>query len=168
MDQPSPSPTPDPLPEPTAGATKPKKLKKEEKTHKKKKLLGFPSVIWNQLKILNDFEPFKAQFTDEHIDILIISTDDRRAAIVHIHEGKIVVEQVKTKPEFLTPVKKQIKPRITTDTTTFLGLAMGKVNPVKAILKGKLKIRKLKVVLKFTKTFSLIKAAHRQKKQKES
>ncbi|MHA1674812.1 MAG: SCP2 sterol-binding domain-containing protein [Promethearchaeota archaeon] len=152
----------------TTSESKPKKLKKEEKTHKKKnkkkKLLGFPSVIWNQLKILNDFEPFKTQFANEHIDILIISTDDRRAAVVHIHGGNIVVEQVKTKPEFLTPVKKQIKPRITTDTTTFLGLAMGKVAPVKAILKGKLKIKKVKVVLKFTKTFSLIKAAHRAKK----
>ncbi|MHA1619445.1 MAG: SCP2 sterol-binding domain-containing protein [Promethearchaeota archaeon] len=157
--------------DPITDETKPKKLNKEEKTHKKKnkkkKLLGFPSVIWNQLQILNDFEPFKTQFADEHIDILIISTDDRRAAIVHIHRGNIVVEQVKTKPELLNPVKKQIKPRITTDTTTFLGLAMGKVNPVKALLKGKLKVKKLKVVLKFTKTFSLIKAAHRQRKQQE-
>ncbi len=134
---------------------------KKERKKKKKKLLGFPKIIWNQLSILNESTYFKENFSEDCFDLLVIATDDRRAAIVHVKEATVVVEQVKNKPEFINPVKKQIKPRLTTDIDTFFGFAMGKVNPVKAILTGKLKIKKVKTVLKFTKYLSV--AAHETK-----
>lgn len=135
-----------------------------EQPKKKKKLLGFPSIIWNQVKILNDSQEFKDTFGNEHFDLLIIATDDRRAAIVHVKEGTIAVDQIKTKADEFGALKKAIKPRIITDTTTFLGLAMGKVDPVKALVKGKLKIRRVRTVLKFTKVFSIIKREMRKGK----
>ncbi|UYP46027.1 hypothetical protein NEF87_002312 [Candidatus Lokiarchaeum ossiferum] len=128
---------------------------------KKKKLLGFPKIIWNQLSILNESSYFKEIYGEDHFNLLLIATDDRRAAIVRVKDGTVAIEQVKNKPEFIDPVKKQIKPRLTTDIETFFGFAMGKVHPVKAILTGKLKIRKVKTVLRFTKFLGV--AAHETK-----
>lgn len=142
----------------------PEMIEEKPKKKKKKKLLGFPKIIWNQLSILNESAYFKENYGEDNFDLLLIATDDRRAAIVHVQGGTVAVEQVKNKPEFIDPVKKQIKPRLTTDIETFFGFAMGKVNPVKAILTGKLKIRKVKTVLRFTKFLGV--AAHETKNRK--
>ncbi|MCF2138588.1 MAG: SCP2 sterol-binding domain-containing protein [Candidatus Lokiarchaeota archaeon] len=136
------------------------KINKDErstvKEGKKKKLRGFPSIIWNQVKILNNSEKFKQEFGNQQLNVLLIAVDDRRSAIVRIKNGEIFVEQVKNKPEELKPIKRKIKARITTDITTFLKLSVGKVNPVKALLHGKLKIRRPLKVIKFTKIFKII------------
>ena len=138
--------------------------KKKTKKNKKKKLRGFPSIIQNQVKILNDSEEFTEKFGDVSLNLLIIATDDRRAAIVRIDGGNISVDQVKTKAEEIQLVKKQIKARITTDTATFLGLAIGKVDPVEVIFKGKPKLKRIKKVLLFTKIFPIIKQELKQNK----
>ncbi|WP_457556477.1 SCP2 sterol-binding domain-containing protein [Candidatus Harpocratesius sp.] len=136
------------------------KINKDEsstvKDEKRKKLRGFPSIIWNQVKILNNSERFKQEFGNQKLNVLLIAVDDRRSAIVRIKNGVISVEQVKNKPDELKPVKQKIKARITTDITTFLKLAVGKVNPVKALLHGKIKIRRPFKVIKFTKIFKII------------
>jgi putative sterol carrier protein len=45
---------------------------------------------------------------------------------------------------------------IITTMPTFLGLGLGKINPVKAMIQGRLKVKGLKYVLKFTKYFPLL------------
>jgi len=128
---------------------------------KKKRLLGFPSVIWNQVQILNESAYFKENYGQDDFQILLIAIDDNRAAILTSKNGTVEVDQVKNKPEEINPLKKQIRARIVTDTETFLGFAMKKVKPAKAIFSGKLKIAGVKTVLRFTKYFGVI--AHERK-----
>lgn len=141
-------------------------ISKSEK--KKSKLHGFPSIIWNQVRILNSYQPFQADFGQENLSIFIIATDDRRSAVVHIKNGTIEVEEVKKKEENYSEIKKKIKARITTDTATFLQLAMGKINPVKSVLKGQIKLRRPLKILKFTKIFRYVKAAQKSQKNEKN
>jgi len=145
-----------------------KKVTKSRSEKKKTKLHGFPSIIWNQVQILNTYQPFQTDFKQENLSIFIIATDDRRSAIVHIKNGTIVVEEIKKKDESYSEIKKRIKARITTDTATFLKLAIGKINPVKSVMKGQIKLRRPLKILKFTKIFRYVKAALKAQKTEQT
>jgi putative sterol carrier protein len=128
---------------------------------KKKRPRGFASIIDTQLAPLNSSEYFKQKYGQDRFTLLLIATDDNYAAFVTVADGTVCVEGVKNKPEELKPLK--YNGRILTSTETFLAFAMGKVNPVKAVLTGKLKIRGFRVVLHFAKYFSIL--AYIQKQQ---
>ena len=122
---------------------------------KKKKLIGFPLVIANQLAPLNTSDYFKENYGTDDYTLLIIANDAKRAAFITIKEGTVLVEQVKKKNiEELKDLKKKADGRIETDIESFLKLAMGKLNPVKAILKGQLKVKGIGKILKFVKYLS--------------
>jgi putative sterol carrier protein len=137
-------------------------IKKKKK--KKKRLMGFAAIIAGQLKPLNNSDYFKEKYGEDNFDILLIATDDRRAALVHIKDGTVEIEQVKNTPEEIKPVKKKIKTRITTDIETFLKFAMGKVDPIKAVLKRKLKIKGIRKILQFVKYFKVLSYIEKQRK----
>jgi putative sterol carrier protein len=153
----------DETPTPSEVASPPEVVKKKKKK-KSKRLLGFPGVINAQLSPLNDIQFFKDTYGADNFDILLIATEDRRAAIVHIADGTVKVEQVKVKSEEFAAAKKRIKTRITTDTETFLKFGMGTVKPIPAILSGKLKIKNTLKVLHFKKYFGVIRHHKQQLK----
>ncbi len=136
----------------------------EKKKKKKKKLLGFPSVMWAQLSPLNESDYFKEQYGEDDYSLLLNATDDRRAAIVYVKDGTIKIEQIKNKPEFIKPAKKETNGGITADTETFLKFGMGTVKPVPAILSGKLKLRGIGKVLRFKKYFGILRKMKLEKK----
>lgn len=152
----------DETPTPSEVASPPEVVKKKKK--KSKRLLGFPGVINAQLSPLNDIQFFKDTYGADLYDILLVATEDRRAAIVHIANGTVKVEQVKVKSEEFAAAKKNIKTRITTDTATFLKFGMGTVKPIPAILSGKLKIKNTLKVLHFKKYFGVIRHHKQQLK----
>ena len=133
-----------------------------EKEKKKKRPRGFASVIDSQLTPLNTSDYFKEKYGQDSFKMLLIATDDKHAAFVTVNEGSVVIEDVKNEKEELKILKPNGK--IQTDTETFLGFAMGKVNPLSAILSGKLRIKGIRTVLRFTKYFGVL--AYIQKQQK--
>jgi len=135
-----------------------------EKKKKKKRLLGFPSVMWAQLSPLNESDYFKEEYGEDDYSLLLRATDDRRSAIVYVKNGTIKVEQIKNKPEELKPAKKSTNGGITADTETFLKFGMGTVKPIPAILSGKLKIRGVFKVLRFKKYFGILRRMKQEKK----
>ena len=120
--------------------------------------------MWAQLSPLNESESFKENFGEDDYSLLLTATDDSRAAIVKIKAGKIVIEQIKNKPEFVKPAKKATTGGITADTETFLKFGMGTVKPVPAILSGQLKLRGVFKVLRFKKYFGILRAIKLEKK----
>ncbi|QEE14424.1 SCP2 sterol-binding domain-containing protein [Promethearchaeum syntrophicum] len=136
----------------------------EKKKKKKKKLLGFPSVMWAQLSGLNESEYFAENYGEDDYSLLLRATDDNRCAIVKVKGGKIQVEQIKNKPEFVKPAKKETNGGITADTETFLKFGMGTVKPIPAILSGQLKIRGVFKVLRFKKYFGILRKMKLEKK----
>ena len=117
-----------------------------EKEKKKKRPRGFAAIIDSQLMPLNGSDYFKEKYGQDSFKILLVPTDEKHAAHVIINNGSVVVEDIKNEKEELKVLKPNGK--IQTDTETFLGFAMGKVNPVTAILSGKLKIRGIRTVLR--------------------
>ncbi len=138
---------------------------KKVKKKRKKKLLGFPGVMWAQLSPLNESEYFKENYGEDDYSLLLRATDDSRAAIVYVQKGgKIKIEQIKNKPEFVKPAKKATDAGITADTETFLKFGMGTVKPVPAILSGQLKLRGVFKVLRFKKYFGILRKIKLEKK----
>ncbi len=139
--------------------------KRKRKRRKRNRLRGFPGIIWNQLKVLNDSDYFKENYAEDDFSILIIATDMRRAALVISKGGKVKVESVVNKPEEIKPAKKKADGRIETQLETLMGVITKKVNPVKAILKRELKIGGLFKVLKFIKYFKVVSHISKQKEE---
>jgi len=137
---------------------------KKVKKKRKKKLLGFPGVMWGQLSPLNDSDIFAETYGEDDYSLLLHATDDSRAAIVKIKGGKIKIEQIKSKPEFLKPAKKETDAGITASTETFIKFGMGTVKPVPAILSGQLKLRGVFKVLRFKKYFAILRRIKMEKK----
>ncbi len=136
----------------------------KKKKKRTKKLLGFPGVMWAQLSPLNESEYFKENYGEDDYSLLLRATDDSRSAIVKIKAGKIVIEQIKNKPEFVKPAKKATTAGITADTETFLKFGMGTVKPIPAILSGQLKLRGVFKVLRFKKYFGILRKIKMEKK----
>lgn len=107
------------------------------KKEKKKRLKGFAGMIGSMLKAANDSERFKERFAGKQVTIAVVATDFPPAALVAIHDGTVAVEelaldQVKgTKKDALIQGKMD----------DIMAVASGKVNPVKAWVTRKVKLR---------------------------
>ncbi|MCE7741403.1 MAG: aminotransferase class III-fold pyridoxal phosphate-dependent enzyme [Candidatus Heimdallarchaeota archaeon] len=117
---------------------------------------GFASIIFAMLKGLNVNPQFKKDYKEHAYSLLISAKEDSKAIVVKIQNGKIEFKQIDNLREEIKTAKKNTNGYIITTLPTFMGLGLGKVSPVKAILAGKLKIGGLGYVLKFTKYFDLL------------
>lgn len=120
------------------------------------KYQGFAGIVYTMLKGLNKNQDFKDRYVDHDYSLLIVAKDDPWAAKVTIQEGKVDFEQIDNTKEIIQKAKKESDGTITTYKPTFLGLGLGKVNALKAILTRDLKISGIKYILKFTKYFDLL------------
>ncbi|MHA1125324.1 MAG: aminotransferase class III-fold pyridoxal phosphate-dependent enzyme [Candidatus Heimdallarchaeota archaeon] len=117
---------------------------------------GFAAIIYVMLKSLNINKEFQKRFKEDNYTILLAAKDDPYAIKVTIANGKVQFQQLDNTPAIIKANKKKCDGAILTSKPTFLGFGLGKVKPVKAILTGKLKIKGIKYVLKFTKYFKLL------------
>ncbi len=117
---------------------------------------GFASIIFAMLKGLNTNPKFAENYTEHNYSLLIVAKEDPKAIIVRIKGGEIAFEQINNTTEEIKAAKKGCNGSLITTQPTFMGLGLGKVNAVSAILTGKLKIKGLKYILKFTKYFELL------------
>jgi len=117
---------------------------------------GFAGIIYSMLKSLNVNEQFAKDFSEDDYSILLIAKDDSNAIKLDIKDGKIAFKPIKNTKDEIAKVKDDCHGTIITTRPTFLGLGLGKVKPLKAIFAGRLKIKGIKYVRKFTNYFSLL------------
>jgi glutamate-1-semialdehyde 2,1-aminomutase len=116
---------------------------------------GFASIIFAMLKSLNVNPEFQ-KFKDDNYTLLIVAKEDPKAIVLDISKGKIEFKQIDNTPSNIGKTKKECNASIVTNRPTFMALGLGKINPAVAILTGKLKIKGIKFILKFTKYFKLL------------
>ena len=117
---------------------------------------GFAGIIYAMLKDLNTNEQFTKTYSDDDYSVLLVAKDDPFAVKIVIKNGKLSFTPIEYSKSVLKELAKETDGALITTRSTFLGLGVGKVNPVIAILKGKLKIKGMKFIRKFTKYFSLL------------
>ncbi|MHA1555448.1 MAG: aminotransferase class III-fold pyridoxal phosphate-dependent enzyme [Candidatus Heimdallarchaeota archaeon] len=118
---------------------------------------GFAAIIYVMLKSLNLKKEFASKFKEDNYSLLLVAKDDPFAMKVSFIEGKVFFTQIENSPAKIKAQKKECDGSIITTKPTFLGFGLGKINPVKAIITGKLKIRGIRYILKFSKYFELLK-----------
>ncbi|MCG3220825.1 MAG: SCP2 sterol-binding domain-containing protein, partial [Candidatus Heimdallarchaeota archaeon] len=116
---------------------------------------GFASIIFAMLKSLNVNPEFQ-KFKEDKYTLLIVAKEDPKAIILDIGNGMIEFKQIENSASDVKKARKECDGAIITNRPTFMGLGLGKINPVTAILTGKLRIKGLKYILKFTKYFKLL------------
>ncbi len=117
---------------------------------------GFSGVIYAMLKDLNINEQFAKDYSEDDYSVLLVAKDDPYAVRIDIKDGKLAFTPVEYTKSDLKKLAKETDGALITTRSTFLGLGVGKVNPLVAILKGKLKIKGRKYITRFTKYFSLL------------
>ncbi len=130
--------------------------KQEEKVKKPK---GVAGILYNLLMPLESNERFKERYSKFHLKLLINPKDTKRAVIVAVNDGKILIEAISNKD------KKDLKKKalqwngmITTSIPILLDIAMGKLNlmgMIKKIISRKMKVRGIKNLLIMKKMFAL-------------
>jgi putative sterol carrier protein len=117
---------------------------------------GFSGVIYSMLKDLNISEEFKQNHSEDDYSVLLVAKDDPFAVRIVIKDGKLFFTPIEYTKEDLKKLKEGTDGILITTRSTFLGLGVGKVNPLVAMLKGKLRIKGMKYIRKFTEYFSLL------------
>lgn len=118
---------------------------------------GFASIIFAMLKSLNTNEVFIKKFKEDNYNLLIVAKEDAKAIQLRINNGKIQFEQINNQKDIIKDAKKSSDGVIITSIPVFMGLGLGKVKPLNAILTGKLRIKGIKYIIKFTNYFKLLK-----------
>ena len=108
------------------------------------------------VKRLNDNNQFAETYGADDYSLLLVAKDSEHAIKLGIKSGKVDFTPVKNTPPEIGKAKEECQGAIFTSIPTFLGLGLGKINPFLAILQGKLKLKGIKYVLKFTKYFPLL------------
>ncbi len=116
---------------------------------------GFASLIFAMLKSLNVKTEFQ-NYKEDKYTLLIVAKEDPKAMILDIGNGFINFKQLNNTPENIKRTKREADGSIITSKSVFMGLGLGKINPLVAILAGKLRIRGIRYILKFTKYFKLL------------
>ncbi|MBD3187524.1 hypothetical protein GF325_11885 [Candidatus Bathyarchaeota archaeon] len=138
-----------------------KKKNDERKKQKKKRLRGFAGTIHGLMAPLNEYKRFQQSFKDTRITFLVVATDYPPAALITIDHGKVKVEAVRLKH-----VKETNRDALLQGTLQrIMDIAMGKLNPVKAWLTRKIKLRKPKKLLLLNKAFYYMKKQQKEKKE---
>ncbi|MBY8999816.1 MAG: aminotransferase class III-fold pyridoxal phosphate-dependent enzyme [Candidatus Heimdallarchaeota archaeon] len=117
---------------------------------------GFASIIFAMLKSLNNNPEFAQKYKQDNYSFLLVAEEDPKAIKLRIQDGFIKFEQFDNSKMNVKQAKKECDGAIITSTATFIGFGSGKVNPIKAILTRKLKIKGLKYIQLFTKYFKLL------------
>ncbi|MHA1668258.1 MAG: aspartate aminotransferase family protein [Candidatus Heimdallarchaeaceae archaeon] len=117
---------------------------------------GFAGVVYALLKDLNEKPAFCSLCKQENFSLLLVAKEDPFAIKITIRDGKISFKPVNNKKEEIKRTLQTCLGEIVTTKSTFLGLGVKRVKPLKAMLLGRLKIKGLKYVLKFTKYLALL------------
>ncbi len=117
---------------------------------------GFSGVIYSMLKDLNLNEEFAKNHSEDDYSVFLVAKDDPFAVRIIIKDGKLTFTPIEYTKSDLKKLSEGTDGVLITTRSTFLGLGVGKVNPITAILKGKLKIRGMKYIRKFTEYFALL------------
>ncbi len=118
---------------------------------------GFSGIIYTLLKQLNKNKEFAEKYKQDDYSLLLVATDDAIAIKIRVKDGQLTFQPLKNTKENIRLAKKECNGAIITSKPGFFGLVLRKTKPVKAILTGKLKIKGIKHLLKFTKYFTLLK-----------
>ena len=137
--------------------TEPQEEKKapEKKKVKKERLRGFAGIIKEQLDVVNSIPKFKETFGTEDVKFLLVATDMYPAALAHVDKGELKISAV---PEAECKEWKKTGAQSLLQCTTeqFMDIAAGKLDPVKAWLQRRIKLRGLLKLLLLNKVFSII------------
>ena len=117
---------------------------------------GFAGIIYTMMKGLNAKKEFTIKCAKDKFSVLLVAKDDPEAIKLNIDKGSMKFIPVKNTVEEIQKEMNECQGVIITTRPTFLGLGLGKINAFKALLQGRLKIKGLKYVLKFTKYFPLL------------
>ena len=117
---------------------------------------GFAGIIYSMVKGLNLNEEFKQKFSEDNYSLFLAVRDDSNAIKIQVNDGKLSFTPYKNSQHNMKEIAKECDGIIRTTRSTFLGLGLGKVNPLKVILTGKLRIKGMKYVKQFTSYFSLL------------
>jgi hypothetical protein len=118
---------------------------------------GFSGIIHTLLKQLNNNKEFAEKHKDDDYSLLMVATDDATAVKVVVKDGKLAFHPIKNTKENIKKAKKECNGALITSKPGFFGLVLGKTKYAKALLIGKLKIKGIRYLMKFTKYFSLLK-----------
>ncbi len=117
---------------------------------------GFAGIIYTMMKQLNTNEKFSEKYSSDKYSLLLVAKDDPNAIKLNIDKGTITFIPIKNTEEEIKKAENECQGIIITTRPTFLGLGLGKINPLKAILSRRIKIKGIKYVQKFSKYFSLL------------
>ena len=117
---------------------------------------GFAGIIYSMMKSLNTNKQFATKHSADNYSLLLVAKDDPYAIKLEIKNGQITFTPLNNTPAKVSEAKKECDGAIITSKPTFLGLGVGKVKAVRAILSGRLKIKGMKYVRKFTQYFALV------------
>jgi putative sterol carrier protein len=117
---------------------------------------GFAGIIYTMFKPLNTNEKFAKISAKDNYSLLLVAKDDPHAIKITISTGKITFTPVENKKEVIEKESKACSGLIKTTRPTFLSLGVGRVKPLKAILSGRLKVKGIRFVRKFTRYFPLL------------
>jgi hypothetical protein len=134
------------------------------KSTKKKRLRGFPGVLWGLLSLLNDSEVFKQNYANDSFDILFVCTDEKYAAYFKVADQKADIDAIENKPEELKKIRSKGKLVCTFD--QFMGIASGKIKTKQMlwmIITRKIKIKGMKYFKKFGQLFKIVYKMQKQK-----
>ncbi len=116
---------------------------------------GFASILFAMLKSLNTKPEFQ-KFKEDKYTLLIVAKEDLKAMVLYVENGKIKFKQINNTTDIVKEAKKECNGSIITTRATFMGLGLGKISPVKALITGKLKVKGIKTIMMFTKYFALL------------
>lgn len=140
-------------------ATKPArkgKRKRKKKRKRRKRLKGFAGLLSGILGQLNAVDRFKQRFADVDLQFLFVATDMPPAARVHFNHGTVEISEAPYKS--LKDLKKVERDGLLQCTLQqFMDIAAGKLNPAKAWITRKIKIRGPRSLLKIVPIFRYIK-----------
>lgn len=134
------------------------------KPEKKKRLRGFPGMLWGQLSLLNESEVFKRDWANENFDVLLVATDEKYAAYFKVGDGKAEMEQIDNKKEELKKIKPKGKLECTFE--DFMGIATGKIKKkqmVWMLITRRIKLKGMDYFKKFAALFKIVVKMQKEK-----
>ena len=118
---------------------------------------GFSGIIYAMLKNLNLNEEFAEKHSMDDYSLLLATKDDATAIKVVVKDGKLSFYPIENNKENIHKEKKECDGALILATKpNFFGIAMGKLKPLKAILTGKLRLKGMKYIKKFTSYFEYL------------
>jgi len=131
-----------------------------ERPAKKKRLRGFPGIIYKNLDKLNTNEYFKKKHAETDTIVMLNAFDAKAAAMVTIKKGTVSVEGVPNDPK--SGLKKKVlgwNGKIETTLQIFMDIVVGKLSfggIVKKFFGRKIKVRGIRKLLILLNLFNIL------------